>query len=69
MKSGMKTIQSQCQRHDCYYLEALGDGHIYYCNYIGHTGHRRGCTAAECDRYRKKNGRKPKNQIYIGKGV
>lgn len=23
MKSGMKTIQSQCQRHDCYYLEAL----------------------------------------------
>lgn len=60
-----KTKKEQCRF--CKYatkVSTAGDGFTtMLCDYIGQTGHRRGCRPDECDKFvqaRKKRGRKPK---------
>ena len=58
-------VTYQCSKviKTCIYAEKLGAAMM--CNYIGATGHRRGCDPEACDKYKKverKRGRKPKKE-------
>lgn len=37
----------------CVYHSSVSSGHDIICDYIGVTGHSRGCPASQCDKYRK----------------
>lgn len=44
-----KTTVNDCCPKNCAYRCMLDSG-IYYCNYIGITGHSRGCEVKDCDK-------------------
>ena len=39
-------------KKQCTYSGCIGGEHI--CDYLGKTGHRRGCSPKECDKYKAK---------------
>lgn len=43
--------KSKCAK--CIYHSIVSSGHEVICDYIGATGHSRGCPASECDKYIK----------------
>lgn len=45
----------KCKRKNCAYMAKFSGGSITYCDYIGFTGHARGCDADKCDKYIKKS--------------
>jgi len=47
-----ETVSEDCKHEDCVYRVALSGSHVEICDYIGMTGHPRGCNISECDKYR-----------------
>ena len=45
-----ETVAKDCKHPDCSYRRRLND-YIECCDYIGSTGHSRGCKISECDKY------------------
>ena len=46
----IETVNKHCKHKDCSYRKLLGQW-TEYCDYIGATGHSRGCKISECDKY------------------
>ena len=48
----IETVNKHCKHKDCSYRKVLQVGcWTEYCDYIGATGHSRGCKISECDKY------------------
>ena len=48
-----KTVKcTNSVKKKCAYSGCIGGEHI--CDYLGKTGHRRGCSPKECDKYKSK---------------
>ena len=52
----------------CRFRGAIKGENIIYCDYILHTGKRRGCPVDQCTRYEKGNPPKKRPAIVVGKG-
>lgn len=50
-----ETVMEDCKHPDCSYRRKLGNDYTEYCDYIGSTGHSRGCKISECDKYTSGN--------------
>lgn len=55
-----------CKHKDCKYRGSID--HQTCCEYILVTGHKRGCTIADCDKYEKGRRRRVRKQIMIKEG-
>ena len=57
----METVKNDCKHPDCSYRKIL-DTWIPYCDYIGATGHSRGCKISECDKYTTEKVKYPRDE-------
>ena len=57
-----KTYKCSKVMSSCRYSERLRNKELF-CDYIGHTGHRRCCNPEECDKYERRDYRKKRYNV------